>query len=299
MNLQRLSPRPLASRLKASPTRVEAARQEGVSPRDTLINVAMGSGLALGTANLAAQVLSAGSLPAATATGALALGCGVAGWVAADLASGFFHHWVDNYPRPEDKVVGDLAYSFQVHHHKVTDMSEPPLGTNLAQMGQFSAIPMVLGALVNPPAAALAGLLGFTGAAYLLQGSHRWSHENNPPPLARKLEALGIIQSREDHMAHHRPPYKGNYCIVNGMWNPLLEKTHFWRGWEKLIYRCTGAEPKCWRDPAVKDFALGSIDEATMNRRVRENSKDFLKLDKRDFEQMQQVFLARHPEQAK
>ncbi len=47
-------------------------------------------------------------------------------------------------------------------------------------------------------------------------------------------------------------PWSDNYCIVNGMWNRLLTKTHFFRKWEKMIHTVTGAEPHCWKDPGVK-----------------------------------------------
>ncbi len=33
----------------------------------------------------------------------------------------------------------------------------------------------------------------------------------------------GVIVSCKVHGAHHRPPFEGNYCIVSGVWNPILD----------------------------------------------------------------------------
>ena len=51
------------------------------------------------------------------------------------------------------------------------------------------------------------------------------------------------------HGAHHRSPFEGNYCIVSGLWNPLLDSSLFFRNMEKLIHERTGVEPRCWHEP--------------------------------------------------
>ena len=33
-----------------------------------------------------------------------------------------------------------------------------------------------------------------------------------------------MLVSRRAHGAHHRAPFEGNYCIVSGIWNPILDQ---------------------------------------------------------------------------
>jgi ubiquitin-conjugating enzyme E2 variant len=51
------------------------------------------------------------------------------------------------------------------------------------------------------------------------------------------------------HGAHHRAPFEGNYCIVSGIWNPLLDSTQAFRHFERFIHSTTGVEPRCWHEP--------------------------------------------------
>ena len=38
------------------------------------------------------------------------------------------------------------------------------------------------------------------------------------------LQDAGVLVSRRAHGAHHRAPFEGNYCIVSGIWNPVLDQ---------------------------------------------------------------------------
>ena len=126
--------------------------------------------------------------------------------------------------------------------------------------------------------------LGFNGGGFLAQGSHRWTHMKNPPAIARVVQKLNLMQSREQHALHHKMPWADNYCIVNGMWNPLLSKTHFFRKWEKAIYNITGAQPHCWKDPGVKAFALGQISEDEFLKNQGMNRKIFREIVRGEFD---------------
>lgn len=46
------------------------------------------------------------------------------------------------------------------------------------------------------------------------------------------------------HGAHHKSPFEGNYCIVSGLWNPLLDNTGFFRKLEDLVHATTKVEPR-------------------------------------------------------
>ena len=224
--------------------------------------------------NLAGAVAGAPTVGAALGTGAACLAAAAAGHCAGDLFSGIFHHYIDNYPNPDTPVIGPTAYAFQVHHHKIHDLEQESVWTNMASAGRFLWIPMAAAAALHAHPLVAAAMLGFNGGGFLAQASHRWTHEKNPPAIARVLQKLGVVQSKASHAIHHKMPWADNYCIVNGMWNPLLTRTAFFRKWEKLIYDVTGKEPHCWKDPGVKAFALGQIshDEFLagqgMNRRI-------------------------------
>ena len=45
-----------------------------------------------------------------------------------------------------------------------------------------------------------------------------------------------MLISRKQHGAHHRAPFEGNYCIVSGWWNGILDKSRFFRKAEKFIF---------------------------------------------------------------
>ena len=64
----------------------------------------------------------------------------------------------------------------------------------------------------------------------------------------------GLIISRKAHGAHHKPPFKGNYCIVSGWWNEVFDGTGFFYALEKRIYDATGVAPRCWSED--EDFAV-------------------------------------------
>jgi hypothetical protein len=50
------------------------------------------------------------------------------------------------------------------------------------------------------------------------------------------------------HGAHHKPPYDVNYCIVSGLWNPLLNETAVLKRAERLIYSQWHVAPRAWSE---------------------------------------------------
>ena len=66
-------------------------------------------------------------------------------------------------------------------------------------------------------------------------------------------QAAGLLVSRRAHGAHHRAPFEGNYCIVSGAWNGVLDAggsdQSFFRRLERFVVARGGAEPRCWHEP--------------------------------------------------
>lgn len=68
------------------------------------------------------------------------------------------------------------------------------------------------------------------------------------------LQDAGVLVGRSMHAEHHRPPYVTNYCIVSGVWNPVLDRFKFFEAMEKILYRMFGVRPRCWDDPAANGW---------------------------------------------
>lgn len=49
---------------------------------------------------------------------------------------------------------------------------------------------------------------------------------------------------------------QGNYCIVSGFWNPLLDAEGAddgaFRRLERALHSATGVEPRCWSEPSYE-----------------------------------------------
>ena len=222
-------------------------------------------------ANLVSQVAAQPTVGGVVAAVAGVAGSALGGFLAADFASGLFHHGVENYARPGDPIIGELAADFTSHHYFTNNLEASTMAGNMNPAAELMA-PLLVGlAAWNPHFAVTSAALAVVGGALSSRASHRWTHETQPPPMVKTLRRLGLAQSTEDHREHHKAPWATNFCILNGSLNPVLDKVHFWRKYEKAIYDVTGAEPKTWKHPAVREFALGKIDEAEYKRRYVED----------------------------
>ena len=96
------------------------------------------------------------------------------------------------------------------------------------------------------------------------QQFHAWSHmrRSELPEAVLWLQDNGLLISCKAHGAHHKAPFDGNYCIVSGMWNDLLDQggadTGFFRRLERLVHKATGHEPRCWYSPEEIGWEEGS-----------------------------------------
>lgn len=73
------------------------------------------------------------------------------------------------------------------------------------------------------------------------------------------MQQAKIFISPAEHYKHHRPPYKDYYCIVSGFWNPILDKSGFFRYLEKFIYANTNIKPRSWLEN--NEEAVGYYDD--------------------------------------
>ncbi len=181
-----------------------------------------------GVALLAGRLLRQLDGPAAVPLAALGF---VAGWVAADLASGLVHWWADRIAREDLPWIGPgFVQPFRDHHvapnaicrHGFLDTN----GNNCIVV--LPVLVAVLLAVPEPPSSA-GGVLGTAFFASLCAWScltnqiHKWAHQPRVPRALRWLQRRGVLLSREHHAGHHAPPFASRYCITAGRFDFVLE----------------------------------------------------------------------------
>jgi palmitoyl-[glycerolipid] 3-(E)-desaturase len=71
------------------------------------------------------------------------------------------------------------------------------------------------------------------------------------------LQDSGLTIARKPHAQHHLAPFEGNYCIISGVCNPVLDGWGFFRRIEHLVYELKGVESNAWKlDPALRERTL-------------------------------------------
>jgi hypothetical protein len=171
-----------------------------------------------------------------------------------DFGTGIYHWIVDNYGDGSTPGLGPQIAAFQGHHQRPWTITEREFANNchttfkpaaLASAAWLVAVP------ASAPPAASAFFATLIACAALSQQFHAWAHgkPSTVPGPVRKLQAAGLLVSAKAHGAHHRAPFEGNYCIVSGAWNGLLDRVGFFRGLEKAVHALTGVEPRCWNEP--------------------------------------------------
>ena len=65
---------------------------------------------------------------------------------------------------------------------------------------------------------------------------HRWSHvpKSKKPKWMKYLQEKSLILNSDVHLAHHKKPYRINYCILCGWANVVTNRTP-WNRIEKII----------------------------------------------------------------
>ncbi|GAA0152735.1 hypothetical protein Leryth_024810 [Lithospermum erythrorhizon] len=176
---------------------------------------------------------------------------GLAGYVLADLGSGVYHWGIDNYGDAGTPIFGSQIEAFQGHHKWPWTITKRQFANNLhalARVITFTVLPIDL--LCND--AVIHGFVCmFSGCIMCSQQFHAWAHgtKSKLPQVVLSLQDAGILISRAQHSAHHRPPYDNNYCIVSGVWNEILDNSKFFEVLEMMLFFRLGVRPRSWSDP--------------------------------------------------
>ncbi|MCO5575241.1 hypothetical protein L7F22_029040 [Adiantum nelumboides] len=184
----------------------------------------------------------------------------VGAYIAADLATGIYHWGVDNYGDARTPIFGPQIDAFQGHHKRPWTIAKRQFANNihaLARPATFSLAPFLL---LPCPAYVDSFLAVFLSCVVYSQQFHAWAHtkKKDVPTLVTLLQDSGLLVSRKMHGSHHRPPYNVNYCIVSGLWNPLLDRTSFFSTLEKLIFSTFHVRPRSWAETSADWLQDGS-----------------------------------------
>lgn len=158
------------------------------------------------------------------------------GWLLADLVTGAFHWWEDNFGREDWPIVGPYIIEPNRLHHAL------PLAFTRHGFWTRNNASIVAALLIGAALAFAFGLqpwiLSLVIGGALSNEVHRFAHQpSSAPAWLRVLQEIGLLQSPKEHAAHHRPPYDANYCILTDWLNPLLEALRFWFHLERLAGR--------------------------------------------------------------
>ncbi|KAF7831377.1 fatty acid desaturase 4, chloroplastic [Senna tora] len=176
---------------------------------------------------------------------------GWVGYVLADLGSGVYHWAIDNYGDGSTPVFGAQIEAFQGHHKWPWTITRRQFANNLhalARVVTFTVLPMGL-ICDDPTTLAFIGVC--SGCIMFSQQFHAWAHsmKSRLPPLVVALQEAGVLVSRSQHAAHHRPPFNNNYCIVSGVWNEVLDGFKVFEVLEMMLYFKVGVRPRSWSEP--------------------------------------------------
>jgi ubiquitin-conjugating enzyme E2 variant len=168
-----------------------------------------------------------------------------------DIGTGIFHWSVDNYGDKNTPLMGSIIDAFQGHHKYPWTITKRQFANNIhvtCPATMCVTVPLLLTPGMDQNACAFMGT--FCAMIVLSQQFHAWSHmkKSQLPELVVRAQDAGLFISRKNHGGHHRPPFRGNYCIVSGWWNELLDGSGFFTRLEKTIYAATGVAPRCWSE---------------------------------------------------
>lgn len=136
--------------------------------------------------------------------------------------------------------------SFQGHHTAPWTITSRGVANNLYRL-TIPIIPQMLALLLLDIPTTLATIYAsFLFFIVLSQETHRQAHMTRPALWARVLQGAGLVVSQREHLKHHRGAFEGNYCILSGHCNSILESSRFFRWLEGMIYVTFGVEPVCW-----------------------------------------------------
>lgn len=160
------------------------------------------------------------------------------GWLLADLVTGAFHWWEDNFGSESWPIVGPwIIRPNRLHHRAPLEFTRHGFWRrNRASIVAALVAGGLLAWAFGPAPWILAAAIG----GGISNEVHRFAHQpSSATAWLGALQQIGIVQSPREHARHHRSPHDANYCILTDWLNPLLEAVGLWRGLGRLCGRAT------------------------------------------------------------
>lgn len=170
----------------------------------------------------------------------------LAGFVAADFASGLIHWGFDRYGSRTTPIVGaNFIVPFREHHVDPKGITRHGFIETNGNNCIATMVVLLPALVIDPSAGTFSAVLLITLASmcFFVMGTnqfHKWAHEDNPPALVKALMSANLILEPEHHNIHHTPPFDRYYCITTGWLNPLLNHIDFFARTEAVIFKLTG-----------------------------------------------------------
>jgi plasmanylethanolamine desaturase len=158
----------------------------------------------------------------------------------ADFISGLVHWAEDAYARKDTPIIGKwIGEANLEHHHK-------PRAFVTRSWWQSSWDLLLASSLIVAGAWWLkllhwsVFLFAFisTNANQVHKWAHSAPHENGR--FVTLLQKLKLIQTQRHHAMHHKGEKNSHYCSVTNLLNPVLERLHFWKLFEKFNEKVFG-----------------------------------------------------------
>jgi plasmanylethanolamine desaturase len=153
--------------------------------------------------------------------------------MAADFITGLIHWTEDTWTAPGTSALLDkwIVFDNIEHHRRPGSIRNGAYWTTNRVCIAGAAIFIGVLALLHVHA-----WQPYLIAALASQGNqiHMWAHSSDRPRWVRRLQAVGVLQSRAHHGRHHINPYAVRFCAYTDYLNPILDATRFWRALEWL-----------------------------------------------------------------
>lgn len=182
----------------------------------------------------------------------------ILGVFTADVASGLFHWYEDNYLEycTTVPILKDIAIHNEMHHYFPRMMLAESVLSNASITVLLSSIILGIVFFIRPDLFAkypVFLLTVFVGGS-LANVLHRYSHSRpcEMPKWICALQKVGILCSHDHHRGHHVRP-RIRYCTITPITNHLLDAIHIWDILELVIYMTTGIRPRL--KPAYDDYS--------------------------------------------
>jgi len=160
--------------------------------------------------------------------------------LAAEFVAGLVHWFEDAYIRERTPLVGRLIGRPNiVHHHYPRFMTRHTWWQSSWDLALLSVL-LVVGAWCL-------GLLTWHVWLFAILAAnanefHKWEHRTRKENgrIISFFQDIRVLQTARHHAKHHTDPKNSHYCTITNFLNPVLDRIHFWAGFEWLLAKTIG-----------------------------------------------------------